>query len=104
MKSIKFFALAIGAIALLPSVSLADNVNVTNQSANLNSTTLGSHNLTVQEVKQQALNLQNSLNPCKAGTPCATPIPTPTPPCGGNPCPPPHQTPEPPCNTAPCGN
>jgi hypothetical protein len=106
MKSIKFFALAIGAIALLPSVSLADNVNATNQSANLNSTTFGSSNVTVQDVKQQAINLQNSIKGCKTGTPCATPDPTPPKsPCDSTPCSTPHPTPETPCQYGtPCAN
>lgn len=105
MKSIKLFALAIGAIALLPSVSLADNVNATNQSANLNSTTYGSGNLTVQDVKQQAINLQNSIkNPCHTGTPCTTPDPTPPKsPCRSTPCTTPVPDPAPPCHTgSPC--
>ncbi len=63
MKSIKFFALAIGAIALLPSVSLAGNVNGTSQEANLNSTTVGCGNVTVQDVQQRASSLQNSEQP-----------------------------------------
>jgi hypothetical protein len=63
MKSIKFFALAIGAIALLPSVSLADNVNVTSHEANLNSTTAGCGNVTVQDVQQRSASLQNSQHP-----------------------------------------
>jgi hypothetical protein len=105
MKSIKFFALAIGAIALLPSVSLAGNVNATNQSANLNSTTFGSGNVTVQDVKQQAINLQNSVKPCKTGTPCTTPPPTPEPPCNTTPCTTPPSTPQTPCYPGtPCGN
>lgn len=103
MKSIKFFALAIGAIALLPSVSLADNVNATSQSANLNSTTFGSGNITVQDVKQQAINLQNSIKGCKTGTPCTTPIPNPEPPCSSTPCTTPVPTLETPCHTGtPC--
>jgi hypothetical protein len=63
MKFIKFFALAIGAIALLPSVSLADNVNATSQEANLNSTTFGCGNVTVQDVQQRTDSLQNSQHP-----------------------------------------
>lgn len=86
MKPIKFFALAIGAIALLPSVSLADNVSGNSQEANLSSTTVGSGNVTVQDVQQRIVNLQNAGTPCQTGTPCATPAPTPEPPCGINPC------------------
>jgi hypothetical protein len=63
MKSIKFFALAIGAIALLPSVSLAGNVSGTSQEANLSSTTFGCGNVTVQDVQQRTMNLQNSQHP-----------------------------------------
>jgi hypothetical protein len=63
MKSIKFFALAIGAIALLPSISLADNVNGTSQEANLKSTTIGCGNVTVQDVQQRINGLQNSEQP-----------------------------------------
>ncbi len=76
MKSIKFFALAIGAIVLLPSVSLADNINGTNQEANLKSVTVGSGNVTVQDVQQRTINLQNSGTPCQTDTPCSTPFPT----------------------------
>jgi hypothetical protein len=60
MKSTKFFALALGAIALFPAASFAQNVNATSQEATLKSTTLGTGNVTVQDTVQRSIDLQRS--------------------------------------------
>ena len=60
MKSIKIAALIIGAIALFPAASFAENVSGSTQDANLESTTIGSGNVSVTESKQNILNLQKS--------------------------------------------
>ena len=60
MNSAKIFATLVTAIALFPAASWADNVSVNNQSADLNSTTLGNGNVTVTETQQQILNAQKS--------------------------------------------
>jgi hypothetical protein len=60
MNSIKFIALAIGAVALFPAVSFAQNVSGTTQEMNLNSATVGTGNVTVQDIKQSSLNLQGA--------------------------------------------
>jgi hypothetical protein len=60
MKSIKIAALIIGAIALFPAASFAENVSGSTQDANLESTTVGNGNVTLTETKQNILNLQKS--------------------------------------------
>ena len=60
MKSIKIAALIISAIALFPAASFAENVSGSTQEANLESTTVGSGNVSVTETKQNILNLQKS--------------------------------------------
>ena len=60
MKSIKIAALIISAIALFPAASFAENVSGSTQDANLESTTIGSGNVSVTETKQNILNLQKS--------------------------------------------
>jgi hypothetical protein len=60
MNSAKIFATIVTAIALFPAASWADNVSGNNQSATLDSTTLGNGNVTVAETQQQILNAQKS--------------------------------------------
>lgn len=59
MNSIKIAALIVGAIALFPSVSLADNFSGNVQEANLNSTIIGNGNLVVTDTTQSSINFQN---------------------------------------------
>jgi hypothetical protein len=60
MKSIKVLALIVGAIALLPSASFAQNVAGTSQEANLSSTTVGIGNLVVTDVAQHSITAQKA--------------------------------------------
>jgi hypothetical protein len=60
MKSIKVLALIVGAIALFPAASFADNVSGKTQEANLESTTIGHDNVGVTETKQSILDLQKA--------------------------------------------
>ncbi len=60
MKSLKVLALVVGSIALLPTVSFADNVSGKSQEANLSSVTVGHGNLTVTDTKQSIIDLQQS--------------------------------------------
>jgi hypothetical protein len=63
MKSIKIFALALGTIALLPTVSLANSVGSTNQEVNIRSTTVGRGNVVVSDVNQSSIHVQRSSDP-----------------------------------------
>jgi hypothetical protein len=60
MKSIKVLALIVGAIALFPSASFADNVSGKVQEANLESTAVGVGNVNVTETKQSIIDLQKA--------------------------------------------
>jgi hypothetical protein len=60
MNSAKIFATIVTAIALFPAASWADNVSGNNQSATLDSTTLGNGNVTVAETNQKIVDLQKS--------------------------------------------
>ncbi len=60
MNSAKIFATIVTAIALFPTASWADNVSGNTQSADLNSTTIGTGNVTVTETNQKILDLQKS--------------------------------------------
>jgi hypothetical protein len=60
MNSAKIFATIVTAIALFPTASWADNISGNTQSADLNSTTIGTGNVTVTETNQQILDLQKS--------------------------------------------
>jgi hypothetical protein len=60
MKSIKVLALIVGAIALFPAASFADNVSGKSQEANLESTTIGHDNVSVTDTKQSILDLQKA--------------------------------------------
>jgi ABC-type glycerol-3-phosphate transport system substrate-binding protein len=63
MKSTKLFAVALGAIALFPAASFAENVKGTSQEANIKTTTVGSGNVNVQEVLQRSIDFQNANTP-----------------------------------------
>lgn len=58
MKYIKFFALAVGAIALLPSVCLADNISNNSQKFNLKSVTISNGRKNIRSIKQSNIYLQ----------------------------------------------
>jgi hypothetical protein len=60
MNSAKIFATIVTAIALFPAASWADNISGNTQSVDLNSTTIGTGNVTVTETNQQILDLQKS--------------------------------------------
>ncbi len=60
MNSAKIFATIVTAIALFPAASWADNVSGNTQSADLNSTTIGTGNITTTETNQRILDLQKS--------------------------------------------
>ena len=61
MKSIKTLALILGAIVLFPSISFAgENISGTAQEINMGSTTIGTGNLVVTDVTQQAINVQKA--------------------------------------------
>ena len=60
MNSAKIFATIVTAIALFPAASWADNVSGNTQSVDLNSTTIGTGNVTVTETNQKILDLQKS--------------------------------------------
>ena len=60
MNSAKIFATIVTAIALFPAASWADNVSGNTQSADLNSTTIGTGNVTVAETNQKILDFQKS--------------------------------------------
>jgi opacity protein-like surface antigen len=60
MKSIKVLALIVGAIALFPAASFADNVSGSSQEANLESTTIGHGNVNVTDTKQSIIDLQKA--------------------------------------------
>jgi hypothetical protein len=60
MKSIKVLALIVGAIALFPSASFADNVSGKVQEANLDSTAVGVGNVNVTETKQSIIDFQKA--------------------------------------------
>jgi hypothetical protein len=60
MKSIKIVAFIIGAIALFPTVSHAENVSANEQSVDLSSTTIGSGNVSSTTIRQTILNAQKA--------------------------------------------
>jgi hypothetical protein len=60
MKSIKIVAFIIGAIALFPSVSHAENVSANNQIVDLSSTTVGNGNVSSTTIRQSILNAQKA--------------------------------------------
>jgi hypothetical protein len=60
MKSTKIVALIIGAIALFPSISHAENVSANNQIVDLSSTTVGSGNVSSTTIRQTILNAQKA--------------------------------------------
>jgi hypothetical protein len=60
VKSIKVLALIVGAIALFPSASFADNVSGKVQEANLDSTAVGVGNVNVTETKQSIIDFQKA--------------------------------------------
>jgi hypothetical protein len=60
MKSIKIVAFIIGAIALFPSVSHAENVSANNQIVDLSSITVGSGNVSSTTIRQSILNAQKA--------------------------------------------
>jgi hypothetical protein len=60
MKSIKIVAFIIGAIALFPAVSHAENVNANNQIVDLNSVVVGSNNVSSTTIRQSILNAQKT--------------------------------------------
>jgi uncharacterized membrane protein len=60
MNSAKIFASIVTAIALFPAASWADNVSGNNQSATLDSTTIGTGNVSVMQTNQKIIDLQKS--------------------------------------------
>jgi hypothetical protein len=60
MKSIKIVAFIIGAIALFPAVSHAENVSANEQSVDLSSTTIGNGNVSSTTIRQTILNAQKA--------------------------------------------
>ena len=60
MKSIKIVAFIVGAIALFPSVSHAENVSANNQIVDLSSTTVGNNNVSSTTIRQSILNAQKA--------------------------------------------
>jgi hypothetical protein len=60
VKSIKVLALIVGAIALFPAASFADNVSGKVQEAKLDSTAVGVGNVNVTETKQSIIDLQKA--------------------------------------------
>ena len=60
MKSIRIVAFIIGAIALFPTVSHAENVSANEQSVNLNSVTIGNNNVSSTTTRQIILNAQKA--------------------------------------------
>ena len=60
MKSIKIVAFIIGAIALFPAVSHAENVSANEQSVNLSSVTIGNNNVSSTTTRQIILNAQKA--------------------------------------------
>jgi hypothetical protein len=60
MKSIKVLSFIIGAIALFPSISHAENVSANNQVVDLSSTTIGNNNVSSTTIRQAILNVQKA--------------------------------------------
>jgi hypothetical protein len=60
MKSIKIVAFIIGAIALFPSISHAENVSANEQSVDLSSTTIGNNNVSSTTTRQNIFNNQKA--------------------------------------------
>ena len=60
MKFIKVLTFIVGAIALFPSLSHAENVSANNQIVDLSSTTVGSGNVSSSNIRQTILNAQKS--------------------------------------------
>jgi hypothetical protein len=60
MKPLNVLALIIGAIALLPSASFADNVISNTQEVNQESTVFGHNNIVSSDARQSIVNLQKS--------------------------------------------
>ncbi len=60
MKLIKVLTFIVGAIALFPSISHAENVSANNQIVDLSSTTVGSGNVSSSTIRQTILNAQKA--------------------------------------------
>ena len=60
MKLIKIVTFIVGAIALFPSISHAENVNVNNQIVDLSSITVGNNNVSSTTIRQSILNAQKT--------------------------------------------
>jgi hypothetical protein len=60
MKLIKVLTFIVGAIALFPSISHAENVSANNQVVDLSSTTVGSYNVNSSTIRQTILNAQKA--------------------------------------------
>ena len=60
MKFIKVLTFIVGALALFPSISHAENVSANNQIVDLSSTTIGSGNVSSSTIRQTILNAQKA--------------------------------------------
>jgi hypothetical protein len=60
MKFIKVLTFIVGAIALFPSISHAENVSANNQIVDLSSTTIGNGNVSSTSIRQTILNAQKA--------------------------------------------
>jgi hypothetical protein len=60
MKLIKVLAFIVGAVALFPSISHAENVSANNQIIDLSSTTVGNNNVSSTTIRQSILNAQKA--------------------------------------------
>jgi hypothetical protein len=60
MKFIKVLTFIVGAVALFPSISHAENVSANNQIVDLSSTTVGSGNVSSTTIRQTILNAQKA--------------------------------------------
>ena len=60
MKFIKVLTFIVGAIALFPSISHAENTSANNQVVDLSSTTVGSGNVSSSTIRQTILNAQKA--------------------------------------------
>ena len=60
MKFIKVLTFIVGALALFPSISHAENVSANNQIVDLSSTTVGGGNVSSSTIRQTILNAQKA--------------------------------------------
>jgi hypothetical protein len=60
MKLIKVVTFIVGAIALFPAVSHAENVNANNQIVDLSSVVVGNNNVSSTTIRQSILNAQKT--------------------------------------------